>query len=127
MRTTPLYIVMIVITAFLAPRVHGQSLRAELNISPRPSMRLSDWESQRETATLLIYSTDSKPNDIRIDAKLSLNGSLIASTKLGSMPVISIPPGGPIILFAADLFPESAVSFSGDLKTSTMRTGLLPE
>ncbi len=105
----------------------AQSLRAELNISPRPSTRLADWTSRRETASLLIYSTSEKINSVRIDAKLSLNGSLIASTKLGSMPVLSIPYGGPTIFYAGDIFPENAVSFFGDLKQTTMRSGILPE
>ena len=105
----------------------AQSLRAELNISPRPSTRLADWISRRETASLLIYSTTEKISSVRIDAKLSFNGSLIASTKLGSMPVLSIPYGGPTIFYAGDIFPENAVSFFGDLKQTTMRSGILPE
>ena len=110
-----------------AMKANAQSLRADLNISPRPSMRLSDWSSRREMASLLIYSTNEKTTDVKIDAKLSLKGVLIASTKLGSMPVLSIPYGGPTIYYAGDLFPENAVSFFGDLKASTMRTGILPE
>ena len=105
----------------------AQSLRAELNISARPSTRLADWVSHRETASLLIYSTFEKMTGVKIDAKLSLNGNLIASTKLGSMPVISIPNGGPATFYAGDIFPENAVSFFGDLKQTTMRSGILPE
>src|SRR5437763_1420202 len=89
----------------------AQSLRADLNISPHPSMRLSDWSSLRETVTLTIFNTSDKNASIRIDAKLSLNGSLIAQTKVGQMPVLSIPAGGSTMYFASDLFPENAVSF----------------
>jgi len=106
---------------------NAQSLRAELNISPRPSTRLADWTSRRETVSLLVYSTSDKIVSVKIDAKLSLNGNLIASTKLGSMPVLTIPVGGPTIFYAADIFPENAVSFFGDMKQTTMRSGILPE
>ncbi|MDP4221577.1 MAG: hypothetical protein Q8896_14165 [Bacteroidota bacterium] len=105
----------------------AQPLRCELAISPRPSTRLAEWSSRRETATLMIFNTGDKPANVKIDARLSLNGSLIASTKAGSMPVLQIPVGGPAIFYAGDLFPENAVSFFGDLKQTTMRSGILPE
>lgn len=102
-------------------------LRAELNISSRPSTRLADWISRRETASLLIYSNADTPENIKIDAKLSLNGSLIASTKLGLMPTLTISMGGPTLFYAGDIFPENAVAFFGDMKATTMRSGMLPE
>ena len=105
----------------------AQTLRAELSISPHPSQRISDWQSRRETATLLIFNTSDKNIDVKIDARLSLNGSLIAQTKIAQMPVLSIPPGGPAIYYAGDLFPENAISFTGDQKQTTARTGMLPE
>jgi hypothetical protein len=117
----------VLISLVVASIADAQSLRADLNISPHPSMRLSDWSSLRETVTLTIFNTSDKNASIRIDAKLSLNGSLIAQTKVGQMPVLIIPAGGSSVYFASDLFPENAVSFLGDLKQSTMRSGILPE
>ena len=111
----------------LPNRLLAQTLRAELNISPRPSTRLADWTSNRETATLVLNNSSEKPIDLRIDAKLSLNGSVIAQTRLGTMPILTIPPGAPSSFGAVDMFPENSVSFFGDLKTSTMRSGILPE
>lgn len=111
----------------VAEKSQAQSIRTELTISPRPSTRLADWISHRETASLLIFSTSEKITNVKIDAKLSLNGNLIASTKLGSMPILSIPDGGPMTFYAGDIFPENAVSFFGDLKQTTMRSGILPE
>src|SRR5258708_35506078 len=105
----------------------AQFLRADLSISPHPSQRISDWQSRRETATLLIGNTSDKNIDVKIDARLSRNGSLIASTTIPSMPVLSIPPGGPAVYYAGDLFPENAISFYGDQKQTTARTGILPE
>src|SRR5262249_21872520 len=52
---------------------------------------------------------------------------VIAITKPALMRVLSIPPGGPATYYAADLFPETAVTFFGDMNQSTMRTGVLPE
>lgn len=127
---TALLCICLAVSAILptgAGSLRAQSLRTELNISPRPSTRLADWTSRRETASLLIYNTGDKTTDVRIDARLSLNGILIASTKLGSMPVLSIPRGGPAVFYAGDIFPENSVSFFGDLKQTTMRSGILPE
>jgi hypothetical protein len=120
-------IVVIIFFLLAAANASAQSLRTDLNISPHPSTRLSDWSSRRETAMLTIYNTSDKNAEVKIDAKLTLNGALIASTKPGSMPVLQIPPGGQATYYAADLFPENAVSFFGDLRQSTMRTGVLPE
>lgn len=95
----------------------------ELRISPRPSTRLADWMSWRETASLLI--TSDKSTTVKIEAKLSLNGSVIVSTKGTMSPVQVTSPQ--TTFFASDIFPENSVSFFGDLKATTMRSGILPE
>jgi hypothetical protein len=115
------------LVCFAASDVRAQSVHADLTISPHPSTRLSDWSSRRETAMLIITNSSDKSADVKIDAKLSLNSSLIAATKPSFMPVLTIPAGGQMIYYAADLFPENAVTFYGDLRMSTMRTGVLPE
>jgi len=120
-------ILLVIIFLFAFGNSEAQSLRADLNLSAHPSMRLSDWSSRRETAMLLIYNSSDKSIDVKIDAKLTLNSGLIAMTKTGSMPVLTIPPGGPAIFYAADIFPDNAVTFYGDMRQSTMRTGVLPE
>jgi len=110
-----------------ASNAGAQSLRIDVVMSPHPSMHLSDWSTRRETAMLMIYNSSDKPIDVKIDARITLQGAVIVITKPASMPVLSIPPGGPTTYYAADLFPENAVNFFGDLHQSTMRTGVLPE
>jgi hypothetical protein len=117
----------IIIFLIASTEADAQSIRADLNMSANPSMHLSDWSSRRETATLMIYNSSDKPVEVKIDAKLSLGGAVIAITKPGSMPTLTVPPGGPATYYAGDLFPENAVSFFGDLHQNTMRTGILPE
>ena len=86
------FIAILLFFLFIAGKVDAQSVRAELNISPRPSMRLSDWSS-RETAMLVIYNSTDKNIDIKIDARLSLGGAVLIITKPALMQVLSIPPG----------------------------------
>ena len=106
--------------------VRSQSLQVTLNLSPHPSMRISDWESHRETVTLVVINTGTKTVSAKINAILSLNGSSVASSKLDAMPVLSIPPGQSTF-FGGDLFPQNAINFNGELKQTTIRTGILPE
>ncbi len=121
-RATLLFSVLLLLAS---AKINAQDLLPELNISPRPSTRLSDWMSKRETASLYIPNS-LKSTDIKIEAKLSLNGTLIVATKTNAMPFVTIPHGG-ILLSAGDMFPDNAVTFYGDLRASTMRSGILPE
>ncbi len=106
--------------------VRSQSLQVTLNLSPHPSMRISDWESHRETVTLVVINTGTKTISAKINAILSLNGSSVANSKLDAMPLLSIPPGQSTF-FGGDLFPQNAINFNGELRQTTIRSGMLPE
>ncbi len=108
------------------PLAHAQGLQVQLSVSPHPSMRLSDWQSRREIATVSVTNTTTKSMTARLVATLELNGSTVASTRTESMPVLDLPPGRSSF-YGGDMFPANAIVFSGDAKTSTLRTGMLPE
>ena len=71
----------------------AQGLQLQLSISPHPSMRIADWQSRRDMATLLVRNTTAKIISARIVASLTLNGSVVASTRTESMPILDVPPG----------------------------------
>jgi hypothetical protein len=104
-----------------------EEVQVRLIMSARPSNKISDWRSNRETVQLLITNTSSKPVAVRIDAKLSLGGVLVANTKFELMTVLTLPPNQPVQFYAYDIFPENAINFLGEVKQSTIRTGILPE
>ncbi|HYM20665.1 MAG TPA: hypothetical protein VEW28_06640 [Candidatus Kapabacteria bacterium] len=118
--------VLVVLLLFSVSTAHSQALQITLTVSPHPSMRLSDWQSRRENVTLIVTNTSSKVTQGTISAVLSLNGSVVASTKPDVMQVLNIPPGQSIF-FGGDIFPSGAISFSGDAKDNASRTGMLPE
>ena len=117
-----LFVLCLATTAFAQ-----EEIQVRFIMSPRPSTKISDWRSNRETAQLLLTNTTSKPIDVRIDARLSLNGTLVANTKFELMPLITLPPNQPMQFYAYDIFPENAINFLGEVKQSTVRTGILPE
>ncbi len=98
-----------------------------LSMSPRPSTKISDWRSNRETIQLLLINRNIQPIEVRIDARLSLNGTVVANTKTELMPIITLPPGQPLTMFANDIFPDNAINYIGEVRQSAMRTGILPE
>jgi hypothetical protein len=104
---------------------HSQALQITLIVSPHPSSKLSDWQSRRETATLMVTNSASKTLPAIISATLSLNGSAVSTTKPDAMPVLSIPPGQSTF-FGGDIFPQNAVLFSGEAHDAS-RSGNLPE
>ncbi|MBS1902168.1 MAG: hypothetical protein JSS75_00500 [Bacteroidetes bacterium] len=128
MARSPLFIISVFFLALLVKTadIHGQGMQIHLSISPHPSLRLTDWQSRREIASLLITNTTNKNVDARIVASLTLNGNEVASTRTESMPVLSITPGQSTY-YGGDLFPSNALTFKGDASTTTLRTGMLPE
>ena len=110
----------------VSAQVFAQNLQINLSLSPHPSMRISDWQSHRETATLMVINNTVNPITAKINATLSLNGSAVATSKLDAMPILTIAPGQ-TSFFGGDLFPQNAINFIGELKQNTIRTGMLPE
>ncbi len=105
----------------------AQPLSLTLTISPHPSLRLADWQTQRETAQLLVINTGNEALTVKIQASLSLNGTEVAATRLEVLPPQTIPPFGQRTFFANDLFPAGAITFNNELKQSSVRSGILPE
>jgi hypothetical protein len=97
-----------------------------LTIPPRPSPYLSDWQSRRGMASILIINSTTKTISAKLTAELTLNGSKVASTKFESMPTLSLPPGQSTY-YGSDIFSQQAISFSGEVKQNITRTGMLPE
>ncbi len=97
-----------------------------VTVAPQPSHRISEWQSSREIVSLLVLNTTGQAIEAKIDASLKLNGSLVASTKFESMAVLTIPPGQ-ATFFGADIFPQQAINFVGEVKQNVARSGMLPE
>jgi hypothetical protein len=95
-------------------------------MSSKPSTKLADWRSNRETVRLSVLNITGKTIEAKIDAVISLAGTPVAWTKFESMPVLTLPPGQSLF-FASDIVPENAINFSGDIKQSSVRAGILPE
>lgn len=108
------------------PVLAQESLQVTLLMSPRPSTKLSEWRSNRETVRLTILNITGKTVEAKVDARISLAGTLAAWTKIEAMPLVTLPPGQ-TILFAGDIIPENAVNFTGEIKQSSVRAGILPE
>lgn len=105
--------------------VAQSQLRMTLTIAPKPSPYLSDWSSKKETAILTVINSGQSTVMAKIDAQVSLNGTLKAQTKYASMPIIAIPTG--VSTFLADqIIPAGAVSFQGGVDQTAIKTGMLP-
>jgi len=103
----------------------AQQLRVSLNMSPRPSPYLAEWQTRRETAILTVTNTGNSSVEAKLRAKVSLDGNLRAETKTPSMPVIDLPPG--VSTFHPDqIIPYDAVRFTGGVEQTAVRTGMLP-
>jgi hypothetical protein len=100
-------------------------LQTSLAIVPNPPKKLSDWRTNRDAVQLFIIN-NSGPTKIKVEAKLLLNGTLVAMTKRELMSEITIQ-NGQTILYGSDLISEQSFSSVGDIKQSTIRTGILPE
>src|ERR1043165_3285039 len=97
-----------------------------LTIPSRPSPYLSDWQSRRDMASILVINSTTKTISAKLNAELTLNGAKVASTKIESMPTLSVPPGQSTF-YGGDIFAQQAINFSGEVKQNISRTGMLPE
>lgn len=107
----------------------AQQLTVTLQMSPQPSPYLSDWQEQRETATLIVQNNGTGAVFVRLHTQVFegafTDGVLVAETKLNEMPVLVVGPG--VSLFnPADFIPLYAVRFLGNADQTAARTGKLP-
>ncbi len=108
-----------------APAASAQQLRISLNVSARPNPFLSEWASRRETVILVITNTTGAPVDAKIDARIFLNGTLVAQTKLDQMKPITARPGV-TTLYADEVIPFNDVKVYGNNEQRAAQTGMLP-
>ncbi len=105
--------------------VAGQQLQLTLNVSPRPNPYLSEWETRRERAILTVTNPSSSPVEARLRARVLIDGKVVAETRDGNMPALSINPGVSNF-FADEILPGDAVKFYGKVEKTAQRTGMLP-
>ncbi len=103
----------------------AQSIHLSLNIAPRPNPYLSAWETKRETAILTVTNLTGKPVTARLNARVLVDGTLMAETKPTKMRMLTINPGVSNY-FADEIVPDYAIIFYGDVERSAKRTGMLP-
>lgn len=124
-RSSHIALLLILSLGFASSLVAQQKLVTTLSVVPNPPKRLSDWRTSRDAVQLIIANSQA-PITVKVEAKLFLNGTLIAISKRELMTDILIPTGQ-TILYAADIISEQAFTAVGDIKQTTIRTGLLPE
>lgn len=103
----------------------AQKLETQLLVLPNPPKKLSEWRTNRDAVQLFITNSQGLTK-VKIEAKLFLNGTLVAMTKRELMPEIIVQTGQ-TILYGGDLISEQAFQAVGDVKQNTIRTGILPE
>lgn len=103
----------------------AQGMRVTLMVTSNPSPYLSDWTTRRETAILTIVSSDTRSREVRLGARISVNGALQAETRLDRVPTFTVRPGMNRF-YGEDLVPASAVRFQGDIDRQVVRSGRLP-
>ncbi len=101
-------------------------IQAKLIMSPNPSPYLSDWQSNKESITLTANVMQPYNQSVKLVAQLSLNGQVMARTKIESMPVLTLHQGNNTFV-AADIIPLQSVSFTGEISQASQRSGMLPE
>lgn len=104
-------------------------VQVSLAISPNPSPYLSDWETQHETAILILQNMSPNELFVRLDVKCRVDnqqGAVIAETKLGDMPVLQLPARQVLTLTGRDIVPFNAVRFFGSVDKVATRTGRIP-
>lgn len=119
-----IYIALPVALVALCNTAQAQSLQATLVLSPNPPRSLSDWRTSRDAVKLIVMNPKVAAN-IRIGAKLSYNGTVVAATKR-EIPLVPVP-AGQSILYGGELIPSEYIDFFGELKQPAARTGILPE
>jgi hypothetical protein len=110
----------------LPTNVKAQSpIRLSFIVDAHPEPYLSNWADKRSTMIVTVMNTGSGVAEIILDAQLSLNGKMVASTQREKMRRILAPPGASQY-YAEDVFPQNAISFQGDADQTAIRTGKLP-
>ncbi|MBI5647224.1 MAG: carboxypeptidase regulatory-like domain-containing protein [Ignavibacteriae bacterium] len=118
-------LVLLAFVFFLSASSDAQQLRLTLTMSAKPSPYISDWATHRETVLLTVMNPGSAPVDAKLRAIVRLDGTIKAQTRTAAVPVVSVPPG--VSTYYADqILPPEAVSFSGGVERTAMRTGMLP-
>lgn len=105
--------------------VFGQPLQLNLNMNPRPSPYLSDWQERTETIMLNILNPGQNPAQVRLGVQILRDGQLKASSDYTKMPVLTVPRGT-MMVNAEQVVVLQAMSFFGDDKNVAVRTGKLP-
>jgi hypothetical protein len=116
---------LLLLLGFASSVLGQQKLSTSLALVPNPPKKLSDWRTSRD-AIQLIVTNDQTPIYVKVEAQLFLNGTMIAMTKRELMTDILIPTGA-TVLYGADLVSEQSFTAVGEIRQSTIRTGILPE
>ena len=124
-RMSHIALLLILVLGFTGSSVAQQKLVTTLSVVPNPPKKLSDWRANRDAVQLIITNSQG-PINVKVEAKLFLNGTLIAITKRDLMTEIPISTGQ-TILYGADIISEQSFTAVGEVKQATIRTGLLPE
>lgn len=105
--------------------VFGQNI--QLMISPNPSPYLSDWQSRAETVILVVNNNTGSEVNVKFHAEL-YDGSdgLIAKTRPGAAAQIALSNGASRFT-ADDVFPLSAIEYSGGKAAKIGSTGRIPD
>ena len=99
------------------------------NVSSRPTPQISEWENRSELAILTIVNSNSSEvgTPFKIKAKIFLDQTLVAETRLQDMPIMEMPYGSETYL-ADMIIPYNALEIYDDQaqKETIISTGLLP-
>ena len=95
-------------------RAQNANITTVLQMSPNPSPYLSDWQSRRETVTLIATLDRPYNEPVKLMAKVTLNGQIVAATKLEKMQLLSLHQGQNLF-YAEQLIPLNAVDFNTNI------------
>ena len=119
----------ILVASILLYGVGYAQISVSFNVSSRPTPQISAWENRSELAILTIVNSNSSNvgMSFKIKAKIYIDNNLVAETRLGDMPVMSMPYGTETYL-ADMIVPYDALEIYNEeaQKETIIRTGLLP-
>ncbi|MFM9944273.1 MAG: hypothetical protein ACKVQB_03490 [Bacteroidia bacterium] len=99
-----------------------------VQISPKPSPYISDWQNRSETVKLIITNPSKKDIVVKIKTELfDGKGSLVANTDEAKMPVLTISATSTTTYNPEDIIPSNAVQYHGNLEKTAITTGRIPD
>lgn len=115
-----LYLVLL----FASSATFGQ-VTLRLFVVPNPSPFLADWKGHPEYVQLTIVNSSASPIEGQLEVELSINSEVVARSKPGQPPPITVQPGASRLM-GTEIVNMEDLNFFGNYQRVAISTGMLP-